>query len=671
MDYPVTVQATISVYDGSPFSTWRIAVHNRGQHAVEKIAYPLIAGIQELGPDGSDDCLVVPTLEGRLYHNPAKNLRGAGNTYPSCFLNMQFAAYYDSRAGFYFACYDNQGYVKGFGFNKQGGQWASMSFDHYGDGIRYGADFAIPYPVVIGVFEGDWYTAADIYRQWAASQWWAKQSLHEKHIPAGLTDIGAGSCFVAVANAKWKPWDTSLSEITMLSKNHRHYADCPYLIELQGWENKGAWSWGDYFPPFEGWGNYDAMVADLHSANCRLLVLIGATSVNKKTDFWKSQKPLPYAVRNATGNLLDDKGDPLLSLQYMCPMTSFWGKHLEETAVELTRHGADIIQFDCFPHPPQNMPCFEITHGHPLGLGKWQTDAWLKNLAMIESACRTVNRNVCFTSEGISEIYIPYLDVAHFWRDVYSEVGLKEQGLRDNTSEIIPLFHYIYHDRFVAQGSYYLGLLMPGHPEYNLLCLSRMLVWGEIPLQNTWIRTDSHQYDRNALDLLKRIGQARTSYAKDFLVFGKMLRPLQFSCPLTTVPLGKALGRTNSNPGMQVPGVMHSVWRADDGSVGAVFVNIAKEPVAIGLSLDFRQQWGLRPGAKPFLYCVKDEKHSLLKADSNSTANIKVAIQPLEIVFIGLCEADGPRAQQVLKQINAGANAGKQLRQLKESYEKD
>jgi hypothetical protein len=145
-----------------------------------------------------------------------------------------------------------------------------------------------------------------------------------------------------------------------------------------------------------------------------------------------------------------------------------------------------------------------------------------------------------------------------------------------------------------------------------------------------------------------------------------MLRPLQFSCPLTTVPLGKALGRTNSNPGMQVPGVMHSVWRADDGSVGAVFVNIAKEPVAIGLSLDFRQQWGLRPGAKPFLYCVKDEKHSLLKADSNSTANIKVAIQPLEIVFIGLCEADGPRAQQVLKQINAGANAGKQLRQLKE-----
>jgi hypothetical protein len=660
--YPATVSAAISVYDGSPFSTWRIAVQNRGQHAIEKIAYPLIAGVQELGLDGSDDCLVVPTLEGRLYHDPTRNLEWAGNAYPSCFLSMQFAAYYDNNSGFYSACYDNQGYVKRFSYGKPDKRWATMFWEHYGEGIRYGADFAVPYPVTVGVFQGDWYTAADIYKQWAANQSWAKQSLQEKNIPPWLTDIGAGSCFLAVANAKLKPWNTSLAEISALSKNHHDYANCPYLINLCGWENKGAFSWGDYFPPFEGWSNYDAMVTSLHANGSRLTTLVGTSFINRETDFWKSRKAVSYAARDERGQLVVNTSDPLFSLYTMCAATPFWGQYLAGITSELTRHGSDLIQFDDFPMPPPETVCYAENHGHPLGLGKWQTDAALKNLQTIETACRAINREVCFTSEGIAEIYIPYMDAAYFWGDVYSEVGLKEQGLWNGTSEIIPLFHYIYHDRFVGQENYNLGLLIPGQSEYNLLCLSRMLVWGEIPLQDTWIKVDSDRYDKNALDLFKRIGQARTSYAKDFLVFGKMLRPLQFSCPLTTVPLGKALGSTNSAPDMQVPGIMHSAWRALDGDSGFVFVNISKTPVPLKLSLDFRKL-GLRPGANPFLYYVRDGKYSVFKANSNNASSIDVIIQPLEIILIGLCEADGPRAQQVLRQINARANASEQLKQ--------
>ena len=638
--YPATVNVTISVSDDSPLSEWKINVHNAGLYAIEKVSCPLICGIRELGSDGNDDCLIVPTLEGRLYHNPAQNLQWAGNTYPSCFLNMQFAAYYDNTAGFYFACYDNQGYVKRFSYNTQWGPWASMWFDHYGDGIKYGEDFIPPYPMIVGVFEGDWYTAADIYRQWATNQWWARRTLNERNLPAWLTDCGVGSCFVTQAD--FKEENTSFEEISQLARNHQRYSETGLLTELWGWENKGAWSFGDYFPPLEGWASFDNLVADFHANRCRLCTYIGSSALNGHTDFWKSQRPLTSAKRTESGRLLE--GEAPLATVEMCEAAAFWQEHLQQTAVELAKHKVDLIQFDCFPVPPLNAACYATNHGHPPGVGKWTTDAWLNILSKTVTACRDVNLDVCFTSEGIAEIYIPYLDVAHYWRDVFSEVGLNERELLAGTAEIIPLFHYVYHNYIVSQGQYYLGLAQP-HPEYNILCMGRMFVWGEIPLQNTWIRTEQFD-DRPALKLWKRIGKARTSYAKDFLVYGRMQRPLEFTCPSTTVPMGEALGDTSSDAVMQVPSIMHSAWRASDGDTGFVFVNIAEEPVSMKTPIDFNR-FGIRDGHKPLLYCVRDGKYSILKINSDSVETIDITIQPCEIVFIGLCEAGSSRAQQV------------------------
>lgn len=422
--YPAQVHATISVYDNSPFSVWGISIQNHGQHAIEILSFPFIDGVKELGKNGSDDCLIVPILEGRLYHDPTRNLKYAGNSYPSCFLNMQFAAYYDTNSGFYLACYDNQGNIKDFKYDKHGMSWASMSFEHRPGELQFGANFTLSYPVTVGVFEGDWYTAADIYKQWAAKQSWAKQTLKNRNLPAWLTDCGVGSCFVTKAD--FKKEDSSFEDIRHLALDHQRYAGTGLLTELWGWENKGIWSWGDYFPPLEGWASFDELVADFHANHCRLCTYIRDSSLNKNTDFWKSQQPLPFAKRNESGSLLEGHGDPTLPTVEMCPATAFWQEHLNQTAVELAKHKVDLIQFDGFPLPPLNVPCYATNHGHPPGVGKWNTDAWLKILGTTLAACRDINPDVCFTSEGVAEIYIPYLDVAHYWRGVFSEVDLKE-----------------------------------------------------------------------------------------------------------------------------------------------------------------------------------------------------------------------------------------------------
>jgi hypothetical protein len=405
-----------------------------------------------------------------------------------------------------------------------------------------------------------------------------------------------------------------------------------------GWENKGASSWGDYFPPLEGWASFDDLVTDFHANRCRLCTYIGASTLNRETDFWKSQRPLPFAKRNESGDLLEG-GEP--SPVGMCPATTFWQEHLQQTAIELAKHKVDLIQFDCFPLPFET--CYAMNHGHPPGIGKWTTDSWFKILSTTVASCRDVNPDVCFTSEGIAEIYIPYLDVAHYWRDVFSEVDLKERELLTGTAEIIPLFHYVYHNYIVSQGQYYLGLAEQ-HPEYNLLCMGRMLVWGEIPLQNTWKRTE--QFDLPVLKLWKSIGEARTSYAKDFLVYGRMQRPLVFTCPSTTVPLKNALKNSDSAPELHVPSIMHTAWRAPDGDSGFIFLNIAKDPVSLRLPFDFRRL-GLKADAEPFLYCVRDGTYSILKSESSFSTVVEITLQPCEIVFLGLCEKDGQRAKQV------------------------
>ena len=645
--YPAEVHVAITLPDNSPMSLWRMEIKNGGPHAVDLVSFPLIAGIKELGSDGADDCLVYPSREGRLYHNPSRNLSNLQSVYPSSFLNMQFAAYYDRAGGFYLACQDDQAMVKEFNWFRHKPEWACMAIVHHPPETKFGGGFTLSYDVALGVFDGDWYAAAEIYRKWAAGQWWAKEKLKERDIPAWLPDTGISSCFVAAARAAWKPQDTSLAEIADFAKSHRNFFGSPLLVELWGWENKGAWSWGDYFPPLEGWSKFNAMVSDLHANGSRLKTFIGTTSVRMNTDLWTSQEPLPYAV-------LDGSGKPRHYGQEvaMCIGTPYWQNKLRETTLTLIEHGVDMVQMDSFAPVPTQQSCFDKAHRHPSACGSWMTRAWLQTLADIRGKGRRMNPGVAFTSEGIAEVYLPHLDLAKHWRDVFAEVeaSIREKDLWNGTSEIIPAFNYVYHDNILVMGEYLLGLAPGRHSEYNWLCLGRMLVWGEIPLNNNWMPVESPAFDKQAAKLLKEISQARTTYAKDFLVYGRMQPPPRISSPVTAVPLPKDLG--DPPPVMTVPSLMHSAWRASDGCIGLVLFNLANEPISFKLPIS-RAQLGLSPGIKYSVHSVRNGTFGIVLAELSQDTNLALSIQSKEILVLIVGPANGERAIQA--NIKAGA----------------
>ena len=390
----------------------------------------------------------------------------------------------------------------------------------------------------------------------------------------------------------------------------------------------------------------------LHANGCRLKVPIGATTVDIQSDLWKSGEPLNHTVRDESGKTPGIE-DPLAHLKTseMCIGTLYWQNKMREFVLPLVSHEVDMIHLDGFPSVPSSFACYDESHGHTPGMGRWITDNWHRALAAIIQKAKEVNPKVAFTSEGISEDLIPYIDVAKYWRDGCSEVGMPEPGFENATTEIIPLFNYLYHEYIICMeeqvcGPNTLCLTLSNLREYNRFCIGRMFTWGAIPLIWAEYQVGTPGTDKQAFDLVKRIATSRTTYAEDFLVYGRMQRPLDFSVPLTSVPVFGSLNDSEPKFRMQVPSVLHSVWKADDSSAGVVFVNITSDPVPLRLPFDF-PRLGLKAGSEPFLYCVRDGAYSSLKTESNTSTVVEINIQPYEIVLLGLCEKDGQRAKQV------------------------
>ena len=92
------------------------------------------------------------------------------------------------------------------------------------------------------------------------------------------------------------------------------------------------------------------------------------------------------------------------------------------------------------------------------------------------------------------------------------------------------------------------------------------------------------QHSTGALALWRDITRVRAT-ARDFLVFGQMLRPPVASVPLETVPM---CGNKPHNvyPCCPVPVVAASVFKAENGSVALIVANIANETVEYVASAD-------------------------------------------------------------------------------------
>jgi len=545
--YDMHATVTVTVHDDSSVAEMRLSVTNNEQFTLTTIYFPYIWGLGTIGSDSDDDSLLYPAGDGILFHNPASNINNlppTGDIYPGS-LSMQMMCYYDrDETGLYLATYDIEGHPKRANFGS--GEWDgalhltasyTLLFPEYP-----GNDFSMGYDAIVGTFNGDWYEAASMYREWAETTPFvsAGKVYEEKDIP----DWYANTSIVQLINRDNPAVEVmSLSEIVDVTKEYSDHTGLDTTVLIIGWEHNGAWVGPYYYPPIEGESAFrDAMVALANDGNHGFTYISGSAWRITRDDIGYED----YELFNSTGLpwvALDETGQPTYDPFYeslgwhtarMDPMTDFWHNTVVENTLEGVRLGVDMVQVDEFPIGAI-YPCYNASHGHPVGYSDNISHAYLSILSDIRSQGRVINPDFIISTEEPCELYIPYIDT-YVSRDNAPE-ALLYSSIVDRYGEsvdFIPLFSQVYHDYVTAFAE---STSMDNHHAslyYNQMARSfaRACTSGEIVKAGG---TTSDQRNADLFELFKHTAGATATYANNYLIRGEPLIPPEITVPMKRI----------------------------------------------------------------------------------------------------------------------------------------
>jgi hypothetical protein len=225
--------------------------------------------------------------------------------------------------------------------------------------------------------------------------------------------------------------------------------------------------------------------------------------------------------------------------------------------VEMTRQmsafGPSMVQqFDQGPGPKA---CYSTKHGHPPVPGPWMIEAFKEVLRAPMDTARTANPEMAMSCEAATP-----------------ETYLQDFQIWDARVRNCPLYSFLYHE----YGNGHEGLYTNRISDETLrLSVARAFVTGYMvnftlrdrglityDWDQPWTRAIP---DQGAIfDWAKRVNKLRTGLARDYLIYGRMLRPWA----VTNV------SQRDFGWGME-PSVQSATWQAPDGRIGVVLANFA------------------------------------------------------------------------------------------------
>ncbi|MGN0846418.1 MAG: DUF6259 domain-containing protein, partial [Kiritimatiellia bacterium] len=436
-----------TVRGGGANVRWGIAVKMKEGWALEETTYPRLLVAPALGSDGGDDRAVVGVAKGGVVHNPgAKNVGWWVYGQMPGSLVAQFAAVYDDRAGLYFAAEDGACQTKILGVERLAeGVLVTSRRQDFETGAVVQA-----YDLVTGGFEGTvrepctWHDAADIYKAWAAKQFWRTKPFRDRtDVPAWMRDAPAMVRF-------GREWLTRPDAIRAWMRDYwkKEFPEAPLVMAYWGWEKHGYWVTPDYFPVVPDNETFARLVADMKKLNGHAFPWPSGyhwtTTYDKRADgsfAWDDRARFariaePHAVYNRDGTRYVRTPSWLRGGDCACMCggdlwTREWWNN--EICLPLAKLGCEMIQVDqvvggAFP------PCWAKHHPHAPGNGKWKAEVFLDQLVTMRETMRTVERDAIVCVEEPGEYYNHIVGIQDY-RDCES-----------GADEWASVFNYIYHE---------------------------------------------------------------------------------------------------------------------------------------------------------------------------------------------------------------------------------
>ena len=651
-DVELSARVIIGLKQGDRLSSWNIEVNNGTTYLLDHIDFPNLAVKNDLTATGGsgrlfwsaqEGCLVEDMHirdEGWLRYQPIEYpFIGWGGQYPNS-TQMQFMAYYNDGGGLYLATHDDRCHPKAFEFHCITDDVIKLDLRLFTDGATKGI-YTLPYSVTVGVFDGDWYDAADIYRQWvdnsnlqlppkladnkALPDWFFDSPVVITYPVRGVRDLGDQT------PNKLFPYTNALKYIERYAEEF----GSRMLALLMHWEGSAPWAPPYVWPPYGGEKRYEEFVNALHEkGNLAGLYASGiGYTLRSNTDTTYTMmdefesKGLASVMKVAPDGTLATNGvcagEYAQRIGYdMCPAHSFVKKVVAEQITEIVKSNTDYIQyFD------QNLGggayhCYGTEHGHSYGAGPWLNN----EMAAIYESCNSIVRRAgtkCLIGcEGAAaEPYMQYL----MFNDARASINL-------TVGRPVPAYAYIYHEyvnNFMGnQNGVSYSVDLDRSPMNLLQRITYAFCAGD--LTTIIIRDDGEMIwdwggswtdpgpDRSqTIQLIRNLNSWRQGIGKEWLIYGRMLKPL----PVEGTRIIPIITRQG---GREIPfeSVFTCNWQLADGRKAQLLVNYLpeKQTVKVDASACKNVHIHLTPG------------HAA--GDAVASGKIEIAIEPLSAVMV-------------------------------------
>ena len=485
--------------------------------------------------------------------------------YPGQWASTQLMAYYNSAGGLYMACNDATGLPK-FIDRVMEDDGVTLGLAHY-PGTRGPDATKLPYDVVVGTFHGDWYAAAEIYRDWAQKQAFCGRKLVDrKDCPKWITDSAVGFAFPMRGQADWdgppkeNPEYTPATNALPYLEKLAQALESPLMPFVYNWEHPGPWVQPDAFPPLggeeamrefmtkakeKGWAPF------LYGDSLCWVTWQGNTDYDGMP-YFRSHEGEAAVARRPDGTFVEDVW-PWRKNYWVCVGTGKGRQMILDMTRKMAELGPSVVQqLDQGPGP---VACYASDHGHPPVPGPWMTEGFKKLLKADAEIARSVNPGVAMSCEGAPP-----------------EIYLQDFQIWDGRMRTTPLYSFLYHEYCNGHEGFFGNRV---NDEALRLSVGRAIVCGymlnftlrdkgliEYDWDQAWARAIPDQ--AAILDWAKRANHFRAGIAKDYLVYGRMLRPWTVG-NVTFRDLGWG----------KEPLVQSATWQAADSRIGVVLANCA------------------------------------------------------------------------------------------------
>lgn len=535
----MTVTASIRTEKAGALSHWSLKADLPDGWKVARADFPILPGI-------AAKKMAVPFGWGLEYDvKPGMSYEA---TYPSMIAAMQFVAFYGGGHGLYVGTHDPQANHKVYSAkaDENGATFAVANWPGLAE--KGGGTSELPYEAVVGVFDGDWYDAAQVYREWALTAPWSKAGpVSKRPIPQWVKDTDL-----------WLRVETQMDDMMGLCRRAKDYFDMPIALHWYRWhEIPYDTLYPDYFPPKPGFAD---QIKTLQMEGMHVMPYINGRIVDPNSKGWNEEELSKSAARNEKGEPYTEVYGSKVPLNAMCPYTKPWHEKVASLVDRLTHEydvdGVYIDQIGC----AWAYRCYDKSHGHPLGGGHFWVDGYRK---LLDGVRAKLPEGKMITTEENIECFIDYFDAL---------LLVNTPCATDRA--VIPLFPAVYSGRTITFGFQYIAAddvkkSMPFRAK-----MAREFAFGA---QIGWVRVDEIMAAgaEKEREFVRNLARCR-SYGHKFLLEGRLLGMVDVGGDNPRVKF-TAAAPFGGEYTLEVPSVLASAWEAEDGSIGVALANMSDE----------------------------------------------------------------------------------------------